>query len=70
MQNQVVGRLYRMFNKAHQVALVFNHDFAQGLRVEWGKYGHASIILNSTNTVNNIWWLKKRQEIPKFVLKH
>ena len=37
MQNQFVGRLCKMFNKAHQVALLFNHDFAQGLRVEWEK---------------------------------
>ena len=34
MQNRVVGRLYTMCSKAHQVALLFNHDYAQGLRVE------------------------------------
>ena len=32
MQNQFVGRLYKMFTKVHNVAVLFNPDFAQGLR--------------------------------------
>ena len=57
MQNQFVGRLYNMFNKTHQVAILFNHDFAQGLRVEWDKDPTATVSLNSVSSVNNIWWL-------------
>ena len=66
MQNQFVGRLYKMFSKMHQVAILFNHDFAQGLRVEWEKDEHSTVTLNSTSTVNNIWWLKKTTRDPKF----
>lgn len=66
MQNQFVGRLYKMFNKSHQVAILFNHDFAQGLRVEWEKDHNSSVTLNSTNTINNIWWLKKTTRDAKF----
>jgi len=66
MQNQFVGRLYKMFNKAHQVAILFNHDFAQGLRVEWEQDQNASVTLNSTSTINNIWWLKRTVRNPKF----
>ena len=68
MQNQFVGRLYKMFNKSHQVAILFNHDFAQGLRVEWEKKQNANVTLNSTTTINNIWWLKKRLGIRNFAL--
>ena len=66
MQNQFVGRLYKMFNKSHQVAILFNHDFAQGLRVEWEKDQDSSVTLNSTSSVNNIWWLKKTVRNAKF----
>ena len=59
MQNQFVGRLYKMFKKTNQVAVSFNPDFAQGLRVEWEKDPSSTVTLNSVSSVNNVWWLKK-----------